>query len=93
MNSLRPKHKGSSFESKDNLKNYVRIWVHCWKLGEFTENKAGHILNLMDEISKVFFTENEWVKINFPFWKTKFGTHWEFCAYHRIFGFWKGPAG
>ena len=30
-----------------------------WKLGEFTENKAGHILNLMDEISKVFFTENE----------------------------------
>ena len=32
---------------------------HCWKLGEFTENKTGHILNLMDEISKVFFTENE----------------------------------
>ena len=32
---------------------------HCWKLGEFTENKAGHILNLMDEISKVFSTENE----------------------------------
>ena len=32
---------------------------HCWKLGEFAENKAGHILNLMDEISKVFFTENE----------------------------------
>ena len=30
-----------------------------WKLGEFTEHKAGHILNLMDEISKVFFTENE----------------------------------
>ena len=32
---------------------------HCWKLGEFTENKTGHILNLMDERSKVFFTENE----------------------------------
>ena len=32
---------------------------YCWKLGEFTENKAGHILNLMDEIFKVFFTENE----------------------------------
>ena len=33
---------------------------HCWKLREFTENKADHhILNLMDEISKVFFTENE----------------------------------
>ena len=30
-----------------------------WKLGEFTEHKTGHILNLMDEISKVFFTENE----------------------------------
>ena len=24
---------------------------HYWKLGEFTENKAGYILNLMDEIS------------------------------------------
>ena len=34
---------------------------------EFTENKAGHILNLMDEISKVFVTENEQGKINFPF--------------------------
>ena len=34
----------------------------CWKLGEFTEKKAGHILNLMDEISKVFFTENEYEK-------------------------------
>ena len=32
---------------------------HCWKLGQFRENKTGHILNLMDEISKVFFTENE----------------------------------
>ena len=59
MNSRRPKHKDSSFESKDNLKNYVRIWVDCWKFGEFTENKAGHVLNFMDEISKVFFTENE----------------------------------
>ena len=66
---------------------------HCWKLGEFTENKTGHILNLMHEISKVFFTENEKGKINFSFWKTEFGTHWEFCAYHIIFGFWKGPSG
>ena len=32
---------------------------HCWKLSEFTWNKAGHILNLMDEIFQVFFTENE----------------------------------
>ena len=32
---------------------------HCWKLGEFKENKTGHILNLMDQISKVFFAENE----------------------------------
>ena len=64
-----------------------------WKLGEFTENKAGHILNLMGEKSKVFFTENKLEKNNFSFWKTEFGTHCEFCAYHRIFGFWKGPAG
>ena len=71
----------------------MRIWFHCWKLREFTENKAGHVLNLMDEISKVFLTENEKGKINFPFWKTEFGTHYEFCAYHRIFGYWKGPAG
>ena len=36
----------------------------------------------------------KWIeKKHFPFWKTKFGTHWEFCAYHRIFGFWKGPSG
>ena len=53
--SLRPKHKDSSFEYKDNLKNYGRIWVHGWKLGEFTEDKAGHFLKLMNEI---FFTEN-----------------------------------
>ena len=33
--------------------------LHCWKLREFTLNKAGHILNLMDEIVQVFFTENE----------------------------------
>ena len=32
---------------------------HCWKLEEFTKNKTGHILNLMDKISKVFFTESE----------------------------------
>ena len=66
---------------------------HYWNLGDVTENKAGHILNLMDEISEVFFTENEYGKINFPFWKTKFETHWEFCAYHRIFGFRKGSSG
>ena len=65
---------------------------HCWKLGEFTEKKAGHVLNVMDEISKVFFTENEQEKISFPFWKTEFVTNWEFCAYHRVFGFWKGPS-
>ena len=28
----------------------------------------------MDEISKVFFTENEYGKISFSFWKTEFGT-------------------
>ena len=28
--------------------------LHCWKLREFTLNKAGHILNLMDEIVQVF---------------------------------------
>ena len=32
---------------------------HCWKLGKVTENKAGYILKLMDEISKVFFTESD----------------------------------
>ena len=32
---------------------------HCWKLVELTENNAGYILNIMDEISKVFFTGNE----------------------------------
>ena len=30
--SLRPKHKDFSFESKDNLKNYVRIWVSLLKI-------------------------------------------------------------
>ena len=30
---------------------------HCSKLGEFTKNKTGHILHLMNEISKVFFIE------------------------------------
>ena len=48
---------------------------HCWKLGEFIENKTGHILNLMNKISKVFSTENESGKVSFPFWKTEFGTH------------------
>ena len=32
---------------------------HSLKLGELTESKAYHILNLMVEISKVFLTENE----------------------------------
>ena len=66
---------------------------HCLKLGEFKKNKTGHIINLMDQISKAFLTETEQGKINFPFSKTEFGTHWEFCAYHIIFGFWKGPSG
>ena len=46
--------------------NLTIIWkimckfeFHCWKLGKFKENKTGHILDLMDQISKVFFTENE----------------------------------
>ena len=55
MNSLRPKHKDSSFESKDTCE----FEIHCWKLGEFTGNNTSHILNLMDETTKVFFTENE----------------------------------
>ena len=32
---------------------------HYWKLGEFTEDQAAYILNLMDEISKGFFTGNQ----------------------------------
>ena len=32
---------------------------HYWKLGEFTENKAGYILDLMAEIFKGFFTGNQ----------------------------------
>ena len=32
---------------------------HYWKFGEFTENKTGYILNLMDEIFKGFFTGNQ----------------------------------
>ena len=47
----------------------------------------------MAEIYKVFFTETEQEKISFSFRKTEFGTHWEFCAEHRILDFWKGPAG
>ena len=66
---------------------------HCWKLGKFKENKTGHILNLIDQISKVFFTENEQEKIDFPFWKTEFLTHWEFCAYQIIFGSCQGSSG
>ena len=30
--SLRPKHKNPNFESKDELKNYVRIWVSLLKI-------------------------------------------------------------
>ena len=32
---------------------------HYWKLGEFTEDQAAYILNLMDEISKGFFNGNQ----------------------------------
>ena len=42
-----------------NCKIMCEFEFHCSKLGGFPENKAGQILNLMDEISKVFFTENE----------------------------------
>ena len=45
---------------------------HCWKLGDSTENRTGDILNLMNEISKVFFTKNQRRKNSFPFWKTEF---------------------
>ena len=45
---------------------------HCWKLGDSTENRTGDILNLMNEISKVFSTKNQHGKDNFPFWKTEF---------------------
>ena len=31
---------------------------HYWKLGEFTENKTGYILDLMDEMSKGCLTRN-----------------------------------
>ena len=41
------------------LKNYCKFEFHYSKLGELTENKAGYILNLMDEVSEVFFTKNE----------------------------------
>ena len=40
----------------------------------------------------VFINENELGKINFPLEKMEFGTNWEFCAYHIIFGVRKGPA-
>ena len=40
------------------------------------------------------FSHWKWLgKINFAFWKIEFWTHWEICAYHQIFGSWKGPAG
>ena len=37
--------------------------------------------------------ENELGKINFPFGKMEFWNDSEFFAYHRIFGFSKGPIG
>ena len=56
---------------------------HCRKLGELIENKAGHILNLIYEISKVFFhCEKQILEL--------IGNS---LAYHRIFGFWKGISG
>ena len=58
--SLRPKHKNHNFESKGKLKSYVRIWVSVLNIkGIYIKNKAGHILNLMDGIFQIFFTENE----------------------------------
>ena len=71
MKSRRPKHKDFSFESKDNLKNYVQILVSL----NLQKIRLVTFLNLMNEISKVFFTENKLGKINFPFRKTEFGTH------------------
>ena len=35
---------------------------HYWELGEFTEDKADYILKLMDDISKGFFTGNQYGK-------------------------------
>ena len=71
MKSRRPKHKDFSFESKDNLKNYVQILISL----NLQKIRLVTFLNLMNEISKVFFTENKLGKINFPFRKTEFGTH------------------
>ena len=59
MSIFQLKYKGSSFGPGLIWKIMCKIEFHWWKLGEFTENKTGHILNLMDELSKVFFTENE----------------------------------
>ena len=47
----------------------MRISVSLLKIREFTENKAGRILNLMDKITKVFFTEKTWEKTIFHFEK------------------------
>ena len=48
--------------TKTPVLNLGIIWnIMCkfefywWKLGGFTENKTGHILNLMDEISNLAF--------------------------------------
>ena len=64
-------------------------WSHFklneWNILHWNENEIF--------ITEVFFTENEYGKMNFPLGKTKFWTRWEFCACHRIFGFWKSPAG
>ena len=53
------KHKKPNFEYEDKLKNCVQIWVSLLKIKGIYINKAGHILNLMDEIFLVFFTKNE----------------------------------
>ena len=47
----------------------MRISVSLLKIREFTENKAGRILNLIDKITKVFFTEKTWEKTIFHFEK------------------------
>ena len=39
------------------------------------------------------FLENKLGKMNFPLGKMEFGTDWESCAYHIIFGIRKSPAG
>ena len=54
---------------RTNWKIMSEFEFHCWKLREFTKNKAGHILNLMDEIFKVCLSENDSGKSIFYFEK------------------------